>query len=98
MTKFVIMLAAAGMMSGPVLAQAAAQAPVPATNQIQPAQPQVVKKRVCQMVEDEDPYSRLGTRKICRTIEVREPAQSPANGQQPTNGQQPGNAQRGASN
>ena len=42
--------------------------------------PQMVKKRVCEQV-DEDPYSRLGNRKICKTIEVPAPAnvaQSPA--------------------
>lgn len=87
MTRFVVVLAAAGIMNTPVLAQTAptTSAPTsPTTNQVQPAQPQVVKKRVCQMVEDEDPYSRLGTRKICHTIEVKEPAQTPADGQQPT--------------
>ena len=37
--------------------------------QAQPAKPQTVKKRVCEQI-DENPYSRLGNRKICRTIEV----------------------------
>lgn len=85
MAKSLVMLAFAGMMSAPVVAQTApATSTTTTTNQVQPAQPQVVKKRVCQMVEDEDPYSRLGTRKICRTIEIKEPAQVPADGQQIT--------------
>ena len=71
MHKSLVVLAIFGMMSVP----AAAQTP-PAANQAQPAKPQTVKKRVCQMIEDEDPYSRLGTRKICKTVEV--PVTAPA--------------------
>jgi hypothetical protein len=71
MLKYLVVLAAVGTMSGPVFAQAAqdqsqAQAQGPAQ---QPAKPQTVKKRVCEQI-DENPYSRLGNRKICRTIEV----------------------------
>jgi hypothetical protein len=85
MAKSLVMFALAGMMSAPGVAQTApATNPSTTVNQIQPAKPQVVKKRVCQMVEDEDPYSRLGTRKICHTIEVKEPVQVPADGQQPS--------------
>ncbi len=32
----------------------------------------MIKKRVCEQV-DEDPYSRLGSRKICKTVEVPAP-------------------------
>ena len=75
MHKLLIALAILGAMSAPSIAQTA-----PAANPAQPAKPQTVKKRVCQMIEDEDPYSRLGTRKICKTIEV--PAEGVATGQQ----------------
>lgn len=64
MRKSLIALTVLSTMSAPVLAQT-----VPATNSTQPAKPQTVKKRVCEMI-DEDSYSRLGKRKICRTIEV----------------------------
>ena len=71
MHKSLVVLAIFGTMSAPAAAQTA-----PAANQAQPAKPQTVKKRVCQMIEDEDPYSRLGTRKICKTVEV--PVTAPA--------------------
>jgi hypothetical protein len=71
---------------------AAAQT-APAPNPAQPPKPQVVKQRVCQMIEDEDSYSRLGTRKICKTVEVPAPAgatadpkEAPAPAQQPNPG------------
>ena len=73
MHKSLIVLAIFSMMSVPAAAQTA-----PAANQAQPAKPQTVKKRVCQMIEDDDPYSRLGSRKICKTIDV--PAETPASG------------------
>ena len=57
---------------------ASAAQPMPQTNPAQPPKPQMIKKRVCEQI-DEDPYSRLGNRKICKTIEV--PA--PANAMQP---------------
>jgi hypothetical protein len=64
MYKSMVVLALAGMMSSPVLAQAA-----PAPGQATAAKPQTVKKRVCYK-DDEDSYSRLGGRKICKTVEV----------------------------
>jgi len=71
MFKSLVVLAAVGTMSGPVFAQAAQdQSQSQAQGQAQqPAKPQMVKKRVCEQL-DENPYSRLGNRKICRTIEV----------------------------
>lgn len=71
MFKSLVVLAAVGTMSGPVFAQAAQdQSQTQAQGQAQQAaKPQMVKKRVCEQV-DENPYSRLGNRKICRTIEV----------------------------
>ena len=71
MFKSLVVLAAVGTMSGPVFAQAAQdQSQSQAQGQAQqPAKPQMVKKRVCEQI-DENPYSRLGNRKICRTIEV----------------------------
>jgi hypothetical protein len=78
MLKSLVAVAVAIAISVPVAAQTAPQA-----NQAPAAKPQTVKKRVCEQV-DEDPYSRLGARKICRTIEV--PVQAPQAGS--TNGQQ----------
>ena len=71
MFKSLVVLAAVGTMSGPVFAQAAQdQSQSQAQGQAQqPAKPQMVKKRVCEQI-DENPYSRLGNRKICKTIEV----------------------------
>ena len=73
MLKSLVVLAALSTMSGPVFAQAAqdqSQTQAQAVGQAQqPAKPQTVKKRVCEQI-DENPYSRLGSRKICRTIEV----------------------------
>jgi len=79
MFKSLVVLAAVGTMSGPVFAQAAQdQSQTQAQGQAQqPAKPQMVKKRVCEQL-DENPYSRLGNRKICRTIEV---PVTPTNGQ-----------------
>jgi hypothetical protein len=86
MFKSLVVLAFLSTTSAPVLAQT-----VPAANSAQPAKPQTVKKRVCETI-DEDPSSRLGNRKICKTIEVpatgagsqgKQGAQSPA----PTNPQ-----------
>ena len=71
MFKSLVVLAAVGTMSGAVFAQAAqdqSQTQVQGQAQ-QPAKPQMVKKRVCEQI-DENPYSRLGNRKICKTIEV----------------------------
>ena len=80
MFKFLVVLAAVSTMSSPVFAQTAQdQLQTQAQNEAQqPAKPQTVKKRVCQVIEDENPYSRLGNRKICKTIEV---PVTPATGQ-----------------
>jgi hypothetical protein len=80
MYKSMVVLALAGMMSSPVFAQAA-----PAADQAAPAaKPQTVKKRVC-MRDDEDSYSRLGGRKICKTVEVPvQPASGGASGNSQT--------------
>jgi hypothetical protein len=76
MHKPLVVLAIFSMMSVSAAAQTA-----PPANPAQPAKPQTVKKRVCEQV-DEDPYSRLGSRKICKTIEVPAPAGGTSNGQQ----------------
>lgn len=67
MHKSLVVLAIIGAASVPASAQTS-QPPAP-TNQTQPAKPQTVKKRVCEQI-DEDSYSRLGNRKICKTVEV----------------------------
>ena len=59
MRKLFVVLAILGTTSVPAASQTA---PVP--DQSQPAKAQMVKKRVCQMSE-EDPSSRLGNRRIC---------------------------------
>jgi hypothetical protein len=71
MHKSLVALAIIGVASVPASAQTSpANQTAPATaNQAQPAKPQMVKKRVCEQI-DEDSYSRLGNRKICKTIEV----------------------------
>ena len=82
MHKPLVVLTIFSMMS----VSAAAQT-VPPANPAQPAKPQTIKKRVCEQV-DEDPYSRLGNRKICKTIEVPAPTSGTSNGGQapaPTN-------------
>ena len=77
MSKPLVALVILGAMSVAATAQT-----TPAPNPAQPAKPQTVKKRVCEQV-DEDPYSRLGNRKICKTIEVPAEQQGGAgNGQQ----------------
>jgi hypothetical protein len=65
MRKSVILLTIFGVGSAPLVAQTP-----PAQGQVQPAKPLTVKKRVCETAE-EDSYSRLGGRKVCRTIEVK---------------------------
>lgn len=83
MRKYLAALAILGAASMPAGAQTTAPTtPVTSVpvNQVQPAKPLMVKKRICEQV-DEDSYSRLGNRKICRTVEV--PATpAPADGQQ----------------
>jgi len=85
MYKSLVALAILSVASAPVLAQTATQ---PTT----PAKPQTVKKRVCYQ-EEEDSYSRLGGRKVCKMVDV--PAQ-PSNSQNSTQGQVPsGSNERG---
>ena len=88
MLKSLVVLAALSTMSGPVFAQAAQDQPQ--TQAQQPAKPQTVKKRVCEQI-DENPYSRLGSRKICRTIEVPVTATSGQPTPAPTQADQKGN-------
>jgi hypothetical protein len=96
MLKSLVVLAAVSTMSGPVFAQAAqdqsqtqGQAQVQGQAQ-QPAKPQTVKKRVCEQI-DENPYSRLGSRKICKTIEVPVTSTSGQATQAPAQNDQKGN-------
>jgi len=77
MRKSLIVLAILGTMSAPVLAQATTTA----ADSAQPAKPQTVKKRVCYQ-EEEDSYSRLGGRKVCKTVEVPVKPGGGATGQQ----------------
>ena len=94
MFKSLVVLAAVSTMSGPVFAQAAqdqSQTQAQAQGQAQqPAKPQMVKKRVCEQI-DENPYSRLGNRKICRTIEVPVTPTSGQTTQAPAQADQKGN-------
>ncbi|GAA3906924.1 hypothetical protein GCM10022276_26770 [Sphingomonas limnosediminicola] len=69
MHKLLALLAILGSASVPAAAQTAPATAAPATQQAEPAKPQMVKKRVCEQV-DEDSYSRLGNRKICKTVMV----------------------------
>ena len=92
MLKSLVVLAAVSTMSGPVFAQAAQdQSQTQAQGQAQqPAKPQTVKKRVCEQI-DENPYSRLGSRKICKTIEVPVTPTSGQTTQAPAQADQKGN-------
>ena len=91
MHKSLVALAILGAASVPASSQTVQTAPAntnqtsPATaNQGPPAKPQTVKKRVCEQI-DEDSYSRLGNRKICKTIEVPVTnSGTPDQGQTPT--------------
>jgi hypothetical protein len=78
MRKSLVVLAIFSTMSIPALAQPANTASGNAAAAA-PAKPQMVKKRVCTHAE-EDSYSRLGGRKICKTIEV--PVEKTAGGSQ----------------
>ena len=73
MRKSLIVLAILGTMSATAVAQTTNQPTVAQDSAQQPAKPQMIKKRVCEQI-DENPYSRLGNRKICKTVEV--PAQT----------------------
>ena len=80
MFKSMIALALLSAVSAPLAAQTA-----PAANSALPAaKPAMVKKRVCEKVEDDNPYSRLGSRTICKTVQVPadQAAGATANGQQ----------------
>ena len=86
MVKSLVALVIFSVATAPAIAQAApADASAPA------AKPQTVKKRVCETI-DEDPYSRLGARKICRVIEVPAPEAGGQNGQ---TAPAPANSERG---
>ena len=63
MYKTLVALAILSVASSPVAAQTAPTQPTTT------AKPQMVKKRVCETTE-EDSYSRLGGRKVCRMVEV----------------------------
>jgi len=65
MRKSLIVLAILSTMSVPAMAHQATTT----ADSTQPAKPQTVKKRVCYQ-EEEDSYSRLGGRKVCKTVEV----------------------------
>jgi hypothetical protein len=80
MRKSLAVLSIFSVMSVSATAQTA-----PAANPAQPAKPQMIKKRVCEKVEDDNPYSRLGSRTVCRTVQVPadQAAGNAANGQQP---------------
>lgn len=82
MSKFLIVLAMAGAMSAPVAAQTQPQQGS-SPQFTQPAKPQMIKKRICEQAE-EDSYSRLGGRKICRTVEVPVQQGGSASQQTPT--------------
>jgi hypothetical protein len=84
MYKSLVALAILSVASAPLTAQTTAQ---PTT----PAKPQTVKKRVCYQ-EEEDSYSRLGGRKVCKMVEV--PAQ-PSTGQNPQGQVPSGSNERG---
>lgn len=77
MRKSLIVLAILSTMSAPVVAQNTTAA----DSAQQPAKPQTVKKRVCYQ-EEEDSYSRLGGRKICKTVEVPVKPSGGTSGQQ----------------
>jgi hypothetical protein len=70
MFKSLVVLAVSSVMATSAVAQVQPAAPSA------PAKPQTVKKRVCYEAEA-DSYSRLGERKICKTVKV--PVQTTAN-------------------
>ena len=67
MFKSLAALAILGAVTAPAVAQNAQ--PAPAANQAQPAQPQMVKKRICE--ENDNPATTI--HRICKTVMV--PAQ-----------------------
>lgn len=91
MFKSLVVLAIIGTISVSGSAQTTQTAPAAANQnapgagtEVQPAKPQMVKKRVCEQI-DEDSYSRLGNRKICRTIEVPVTSAGMSNSEQKSN-------------
>ncbi len=68
MRSSLLTFAMCATLAAPAAAQSANTATQP-TSQTAPAKPALVKKRVCTYAE-EDSYSRLGGRKICKAIEV----------------------------
>ena len=80
MYKSLVALAILSVASAPVAAQTV-PATAPSTT---PAKPQTVKKRVCYQ-EEEDSYSRLGGRKVCKMVDVpATPSGGQNNAQTPT--------------
>lgn len=78
MYKTLVALAIVSVASAPVAAQTAPAQPTT------PARPQTVKKRVCYQ-EEEDSYSRLGGRKVCKMVDVPvQPSGGQNNAQNPT--------------
>jgi hypothetical protein len=82
MSNYLIALAIVGAMSVPAAAQSSQPVQTAPVNQAQPAQPQMVKKTICE--DNDNPYSHIS--RICHTVMV--PAQ-PAQNQQPREPQQP---------
>jgi hypothetical protein len=77
MFKSLAALAVLGAVTTPAVAQTAP--PAPATNQAQPAQPQMVKKRICE--ENDNPATTI--HRTCKTVMVpAQPQQASRNGQQ----------------
>jgi cytochrome c5 len=84
MFKTLIALAIAGATSVSAVAQPAPAAqPAPQANEAQPAQPQMVKKTVCE--ESDNPYSRIS--RVCHTIMVPAKPVASARGNQAPNGE-----------
>lgn len=81
MRKWFIAFTIAGVMTAPAAAQSTSTTTSTSAAASGKTKPPTEKKRVCEQL-DEDPYSRLGNRKICRTIEV--PAEQPKNSNKST--------------
>ncbi len=83
MFKSLAALALLGAVSAPVAAQTA---PAPAANQVQPAQPQMVKKRICE--DNDNPATTI--HRVCKTVMVPvQPSQSAKNNQPASGDSQP---------
>jgi hypothetical protein len=82
MLKPIAVLALIGTAAAPALAQSGqSRNPAPAVQS--PAGPagSARKKVVCERINDDETGSRITTKKVCRTIEVKvEPRQQPASG------------------